>query len=99
MLADLVVKAHRRGLVASHPSLRSAYEAARFNERLTMSMATSGLNKLFAAAPPVMRRAAGMGFSILDRLPGKSMFSEIAEGGRLAEAALLEGRLPGEAGH
>ena len=99
VLADLVVKAHRRGLVASHPSLRSAYEAARFNERLTMSMATSGLNKLFAAAPPVMRRAAGMGFSILDRLPGKSMFSEIAEGGRLAEAALLEGRLPGEAGH
>ena len=99
VLADLVVKAHRRGLVASHPSLRSAYEAARFNERLTMSMATSGLNKLFAAAPPVMRQAAGMGFSILDRLPGKSMFSEIAEGGRLAEAALLEGRLPGEAGH
>jgi hypothetical protein len=37
-----------------------------------------------------------MGFSILDRLPGKSLLSEIAEGGRLADAALLDGRLPGE---
>ena len=63
-----------------------------------MSVATSGLNKLFAAAPPMMRRAVGMGFSILDRLPGKSLFSEIAEGGRLADAALLHGRLPGETG-
>ena len=96
VLADLVVATHRRGLAASHPSLRSAYESARFNERLAMSAATSGLNTLFAAAPPVVRRAAGMGFSILDRLPGKSLLSEIAEGGRLADAALLDGRLPGE---
>jgi hypothetical protein len=63
-----------------------------------MSAATSGLNTLFAAAPPVVRRAAGMGFSILDRLPGKSLFSKIAEGGRLADAALLDGRLPGGTG-
>ena len=98
VLADLIVATHRRGLAASHPSLRSAYEAARFNERLAMSVATSGLNKLFAAAPPMMRRAAGMGFSILDTLPGKFLFSEIAEGGRLADAALLDGRLPGETG-
>ena len=98
VLADLVVATHRRGLAASHPSLRSAYESARFNERLAMSAATSGLNRLFAAAPPVVRRAAGMGFSILDRLPGKSLFSKIAEGGRLADAALLDGRLPGGTG-
>jgi hypothetical protein len=39
-----------------------------------------------------------MGFSILDRLPGKSLFSKIAEGGRLADAALLDGRLPGGTG-
>ena len=98
VLADLIVATHRRGLAASHPSLRSAYESARFNERLAMSVATSGLNKLFAAAPPMVRRAAGMGFSILNRLPGKSLFSEIAEGGRLADAALLDGRLPDETG-
>ena len=98
VLADLVVATHRRGLAASHPSLRSAYESARFRERLAMSAATSGLNMLFAIAPPVVRRATGIGFSILDRLAGKSLFSEIAEGGRLADAALLEGRLPGETG-
>ena len=63
-----------------------------------MSAATSGLYSLFAAAPAVVRRAAGMGFSILDRLPGISLLSEIAEGGRLANAALLDGRLPGETG-
>lgn len=95
VLADLLAACIRRGLSPSHPSLRKGYEAARFNERLTMSMATSGLNKLFAAAPPFIRRAAGIGFSVLDRLPAKSLFSGIAEGGRLADAALLKGRLPG----
>jgi hypothetical protein len=59
-----------------------------------MSVATSGLNKLFAAAPPFIRRAAGIGFSVLDRLPTKSLFSGIAEGGQLADAALLRGQLP-----
>ena len=95
VLADLLAACARRGLSPSHPSLRKEYEAARFNERLTMSMATSGLNKLFGVAPPFIRRAAGIGFSVLDRLPAKSLFSEIAEGGRLADADLLRGRLPG----
>lgn len=95
VLADLLAACTRRGLSPSHPSLRKGYEMARFNERLTMSMATSGLNRLFAGAPPFMRRAAGIGFSVLDRLPAKSLFSKIAEGGRLADAALLQGQLPG----
>ena len=95
VLADLLAACARRGLSPAHPSLRKEYEAARFNERLTMSMATSGLNKLFGVAPPVIRRAAGIGFSVLDRLPAKSLFSDIAEGGRLADADLLRGRLPG----
>lgn len=95
VLADLLATSFRRGLSPAHPSLRKAYESARFGERLTMSMATSGLNKLFADAPPFIRRAAGIGFSVLDRLPAKSLFSGIAEGGRLADAALLKGRPPG----
>ena len=95
VLADLLADCARRGLSPAHPSLRRGYEAARFNERLAMSMATSGLNRLFAAAPPFVRRAAGIGFSVLDRLPAKSLFSSIAEGGQLADAALLKGRFPG----
>ena len=60
-----------------------------------MTAATSGLNRLFADMPGGMRRLAGLGFSILDRLPVKSLFSDVARGGRLAEAELLHGRLPG----
>ena len=95
VLADLLHATLRRGLTASHPSLRNSYEAARLQERLAMTGATSGLNRLFSSAPPALRRAAGIGFSVLDRLPAKSLFSDIAEGGALADAALLDGRLPG----
>ena len=95
VLADLLVENARRGLPASHMSLRRAYAAARWRERAAMTTATSGLNNLFSNAPAGIRRLAGVGFTMLDRLPVKSVFSDIAAGGQLAEAALLEGRLPG----
>ena len=95
VLADLLVDNSRRGLPASHMSLRHAYEAARWRERAAMTTATSGLNDLFSRAPTGIRRLAGLGFAMLDRLPVKSVFSDIAAGGQLAEAALLDGRLPG----
>ena len=95
VLADLLVATARRGLPASHMSLRHAYEAARWRERAAMTTATSGLNSLFSTAPAGVRRLAGLGFAMLDRLPVKSVFSDIAAGGQLAEAALLEGRRPG----
>ena len=94
VLADLVAGARARGLPASHPSVRQAYETARRRERMAMTAATTGLNRLFAGMPGGMRRLAGLGFSILDRLPVKSLFSDVARGGRLAEAELLHGRLP-----
>ena len=95
VLADLLVDNRRRGLPASHLSLRHAYAAARWRERAAMTMATSGLNSLFSNAPAGVRRLAGLSFAVLDRLPVKTVFSNIAAGGQLAEAALLEGRLPG----
>ena len=95
VLADHLVETTQRGLPASHMSLRHAYEAARWRERAAMTTATSGLNSLFSAAPAGVRRLAGLGFAMLDRLPVKSVFSDIAGGGQLAEAALLDGRLPG----
>jgi 2-octaprenyl-6-methoxyphenol hydroxylase len=96
VLADLLIENRRRGLPASHLSLRQAYAAARWRERAAMTMATSGLNSLFSNAPAGVRRLAGLGFAVLDRLPVKTIFSDIAAGGQLAEAALLEGRLPGD---
>lgn len=95
VLADLLVTTGRRGLPPSHLSLRHAYEAARWRERAAMTTATSGLNNLFSAGPAGLRRLAGFSFAMLDRLPVKSVFSDIAAGGQLAEAALLDGRLPG----
>ena len=94
VLADLLVTTGRRGLLPSHLSLRHAYEAARWRERAAMTTATSGLNNLFSAGPAGLRRLAGFSFAMLDRLPVKSVFSDIAAGGQFAEAALLDGRLP-----
>ncbi len=96
ILADLLLAAKQRGLPASHPSIRGEYETRRKSERLGMSFATSGLNHLFARAPSPVRRAAGATFTLMDRLPMKSIFSDIAEGGQLADAALLRGELPGD---
>ena len=98
VLADLVAGALARGLPASHPSVRHGYETARRRERMAMTVATSGLNRLFADMPRGLRRLAGLGFSVLDRLPAKSLFSDVARGGRLADAELLNGRLPRRGG-
>ena len=94
VLADLLADIGRRGLPASHMSLRHAYESARWRERAGMTTVTAGINGLFSAAPAAAGRLAGLGFAILDRLPVKSVFSDIAAGGQLCEASLLEGRLP-----
>ena len=96
VLADLICMTFARGLTAAHGSLRSEYENRRRPEIITMSLATSGLNRLFFETPVSLRRLAGLGFSLLDRLPAKTKFSDIARGGQLTDAALLRGDLPGQ---
>ncbi|MAB18420.1 MAG: hypothetical protein CMN39_02750 [SAR116 cluster bacterium] len=95
VLADCLALARTRGLSSGHPSIWQSYEAARRTERLAMSAATSGINQLFARSPAFVRRMAGAGFAVLDKTPVKSVFSRIAEGGGLADAALLRGQFPG----
>ena len=95
VLADCLALARTRGLSSGHPSVWQSYEAARRTERLAMSAATSGINQLFARSPAFVRRMAGAGFAVLDKTPVKSVFSRIAEGGELADAALLRGQFPG----
>ena len=95
VLADCLARARARGLSSGHPSIWQAYEAARRTERLAMSAATSGINQLFARSPAFVRRTAGAGFAVLDKSPVKTVFSRIAEGGELADAALLRGKFPG----
>lgn len=95
VLADCLALARTRGLSSGHPSIWQSYEAVRRTERLAMSAATSGINQLFARSPAFVRRMAGAGFAVLDKTPVKSVFSRIAEGGELADAALLRGQFPG----
>lgn len=95
VLADCLALARTRGLSSGHPSIWQSYEATRRTERLAMSAATSGINQLFARSPAFVRRMAGAGFAVLDKTPVKSVFSRIAEGGELADAALLRGQFPG----
>ena len=97
VLADCLALALGRGLTPDHPSVWQEYEAGRRAERLAMSAATSGINQLFARSPTMVRRMAGAGFAMLDRSSLKDLFSDIASGGKLASAALLEGRYPGTA--
>ena len=95
VLADILCRCHRRGLAPSHPSVRQEFERARLGERAGMSMATSGLNRLFSHTGPVARGMAGAGLLAMDRLPAKNAFLDVARGGRLADASLLRGELPG----
>ena len=95
VLADILCRCHRRGLAPSHPSVRQEFERARLGERTGMSMATSGLNRLFSHTGPVARGMAGAGLLAMDRLPAKNAFLDVARGGRLADASLLRGELPG----
>ena len=97
VLADCLALALGRGLTPDHPSVWQEYEAGRRAERLAMSAATSGINQLFARSPTMVRRMAGAGFAMLDRSSLKDLFSDVASGGKLASAALLEGRYPGTA--
>ena len=97
VLADCLAQARARGLTTDHPSVWHGYEEGRRAERFLMSAATSGINQLFARSPRMVRRLAGAGFAMLERTRLKNMFSDIATGGRLTRAALLEGRYPGRA--
>jgi 2-polyprenyl-6-methoxyphenol hydroxylase-like FAD-dependent oxidoreductase len=86
--------AHDRGLPAGHVSVTSGYVASRRPEIMAMTLATSGLNAVFSKMPTAMSRMAGIGMSFLDRAPIKSIFADIAQGGKLCKASLLDGKLP-----
>jgi len=94
VLCDMLCGAHDRGLPAGHVSVTSGYVAGRRPEIMAMTLATSGLNAVFSKMPTAMSRMAGIGMSFLDRAPIKSIFADIAQGGKLCKASLLDGKLP-----
>lgn len=100
VLLDVLCDAHGRGLPAGHLSVLADYVERRRTEVGAMSLATSGLNALFSAMPsdnnmPLgLNRIADLGMRLLNKSSGKSVFSDIAKGGKLASARLFEGKLP-----
>ena len=94
VLLDILCAASARGLPASHLSVLADYRHKRQIEVGAMSIATTSLNALFTTMPSSIARIAGLGMSLLNRSPAKSVFSAIARGGILAQANLLAGKLP-----
>lgn len=94
VLADCIVKAHRRGLSAGHPSVRQAYQQGRQIEVTAMTAVTSGLNAIMSYAPSPIAKIAGVGMALINASPVKNLFQSIARGGVLAQANLLNGHLP-----
>ncbi len=94
VLLDILCATSARGLQAGHFSVLADYRQKRQLDVGAMSLATLGLNALFTTMPPGFARIAGLGMSLLNRSPAKSIFSTIARGGKLARASLLTGKLP-----
>ncbi len=94
VLADAVAAAARLGLPPSHRAVRTDYEAGRKVEVTSMSLMTSGLNRLMSADSQ-LARLAGSGMQLVDTSPLKTIFQKSASGGHLTDAALLRGKLPG----
>ena len=93
VLADCLAHANRRGLSASHRSIRIEYSAGRQLEVTTMAAITSGLNQIMSFHPAIAS-IAGVGMGLVNHSPLKSLLQKSAMGGQLARANLLEGRLP-----
>ena len=94
VLADCIAKAHRRGLSAGHASVRQGYQRGRQIEVAAMTAVTSGLNAVMSYAPNPLAKLAGMGMTLVNASSAKNIFQSIARGGVLAQANLLDGRLP-----
>ena len=93
VLADCLAHASQRGLNAGHRSIRNEYNARRRLEVTAMTAMTSGLNQLMSFQP-TMAKIAGVGMSLVNHSPLKTLFQRSAMGGQLTRANLLEGRLP-----
>jgi 2-octaprenyl-6-methoxyphenol hydroxylase len=94
ILADCIVEAHRHGLSAGHPSVRQGYQRGRQIEVAAMTAITSGLNAIMSYAPKPITKFAGIGMTLINSSPAKNLLQLIARGGVLAQANLLDGRLP-----
>ena len=96
ILADALTAAHQCGLAAGHSTMRTNYENKRRVEVTAMSSATTALNLLFSDKTKAVNSLLGLGMGVLNATPLKSIFSKLAQGGTLARASLLDGKLPGQ---
>ena len=102
VLADCLVSAKQRGLIAGHNSILSDYAHRRRPEIVALSAVTEGLNRLFSHSSTTKNRfgarqiatLAGWGMQLVGKSRLDTQISRLAMGGVLSPAQLLDGKLP-----
>ena len=93
VLLDVLIHAKQTGLAADHPTIAASYHRRRMPEILAISTLTKRLNNLLSRPTGLISQTLAIGMSVLDKTPLKDRISDIAMGGRLSSAPLLQGRL------
>ena len=104
VLADCLMEGRRLGLAASHPALLKSYRKGRRTEILALSAVTEALNRMFshhsmageAFSSPLLAIMAGAGMRLFGKSRLTTQIQQLAMGGILAKAQLLQGKLPWE---
>lgn len=69
VLAEELLRGHRRGLTADDASVLARYQRRRKADNLAMLVAMDGFKRLFAADPLPLRLLRNSGMRLVDRLP------------------------------
>ena len=93
ILLDILQHAKSQGLMPSHASIMTSYQARRKAEIFAISHFTSELNKLISRPKGPLSQMMAFGMAVLDKSPLKSTFRKIAMGGTLSSAPLFKGKL------
>lgn len=93
ILLDLLNEARANGLSPDHPTIKTAYRNRRMPEIIALATLTSQLNKMLSRKSGPLSNIIAMGMSVVDKTPLKQRFQDIAMGGKLSSAPLLNGRL------
>ncbi len=93
VICDSLDTARNNGLSFSHPSILAEYQAKRRIEIEAIIAVTQGLNRLFSHKSFQLKLMPSylidFGLSVMDMLPIKKQFTQIATGGVLTSASLL----------
>lgn len=89
VLLDCLDEASARGLGAGHPYVTTGYQKRRQGEILALTATTQMLNRLFSRQVGPISALAGIGMGLVGRTVLKDRLKDVAMGGQLSPAALM----------